>query len=83
MQQLPVRSDSSLLGFWRLLIRFPFQVLDFLSRHSSTVVILLKNETEDMSLSLLEEIHLLVSLCGQVLPLVPRADLVRLSSSQN
>ncbi|KAJ8075003.1 hypothetical protein PM082_019330 [Marasmius tenuissimus] len=52
------------------------QVLDFLSRHSSTVVILLKNETEDVSLALLEEVHLLVSLCGQVLPLVPRTDLL-------
>ncbi|KAL0579383.1 hypothetical protein V5O48_002608 [Marasmius crinis-equi] len=52
------------------------QVLDFLSRHSSTVVILLKNETEDVSLALLEELHLLVSLCGQVLPLVPRTDLL-------
>ncbi|KAJ8091309.1 hypothetical protein PM082_015027 [Marasmius tenuissimus] len=52
------------------------QVLDFLSRHSSNVVILLKNETEDVSLALLEEVHLLVSLCRQVLPLVPRTDLL-------
>ncbi|KAF9264555.1 hypothetical protein L218DRAFT_1076467 [Marasmius fiardii PR-910] len=52
------------------------QVLDFLSRHSSSIVILLKNETEDVSLALLEEIHLLVSLCTQVLPLVPRTELL-------
>ncbi|KAG7087591.1 hypothetical protein E1B28_013544 [Marasmius oreades] len=52
------------------------QILDFLSRHSSTIVILLKNETDDASLALLEEIHLLVSLGAQVLPLVPRTELL-------
>ncbi|KAF9074489.1 nucleoporin Nup186/Nup192/Nup205 [Rhodocollybia butyracea] len=52
------------------------QVLDFISRHSATVVILLKNETEDLSLALLEEVHLLVALCAQVLPLVPQSELV-------
>ncbi|KIK49716.1 hypothetical protein GYMLUDRAFT_253658 [Collybiopsis luxurians FD-317 M1] len=45
------------------------QVLDFLSRHSATMVILLKNETNDFSLSLFEEIHLLVMLCAQIIPL--------------
>ncbi|KAE9406107.1 hypothetical protein BT96DRAFT_955003 [Gymnopus androsaceus JB14] len=49
--------------------------LDFLSRHSATIVILLKNETGDFSLALLEEIHLLVTLCAQVLPLIPQSEL--------
>ena len=53
------------------------QALDFLSMHSPTIVILLKNEIDDISLSLLEEIHLLVSLCTNVLPLVPKTELVR------
>ncbi|KIK56168.1 hypothetical protein GYMLUDRAFT_87421 [Collybiopsis luxurians FD-317 M1] len=51
------------------------QALDFLSRHSATMVILLKNETNDFSLSLLEEIHLLVMLCAQIIPLVPQSEL--------
>ncbi|KAJ3995979.1 nucleoporin Nup186/Nup192/Nup205 [Lentinula boryana] len=51
------------------------QAMDFISRHSATIVILLKNQTEDSSLSLLEEIHLLVTLCAQVLPVVPRSEL--------
>ncbi|KAJ3879118.1 nucleoporin Nup186/Nup192/Nup205 [Lentinula edodes] len=51
------------------------QALDFISRHSATIIILLKNETEDFSLALLEEVHLLVTLCAQVLPLVPRSEL--------
>ncbi|ESK89924.1 nucleoporin [Moniliophthora roreri MCA 2997] len=52
------------------------QVLDFLSRHSATIVILLKNETDDPSLALLEEVNLIVSLCAQVLPLVTPSELV-------
>ncbi|KAJ3825387.1 nucleoporin Nup186/Nup192/Nup205 [Lentinula raphanica] len=51
------------------------QALDFISRHSATIVILLKNETGDFSLALLEELHLLVTLCAEVLPLVPRSEM--------
>jgi nuclear pore complex protein Nup205 len=58
------------------------QALDFLSTHSATVVILLKNETDDLSLALLEEIHLLVVLCAKVLPLVPQPEMVRLTYPQ-
>ena len=39
-------------------------------------MILLKVEVDDMSLSLLEEIHLLVSLCTNILPSVPKTELV-------
>ncbi|KAJ3972446.1 hypothetical protein EV361DRAFT_948793, partial [Lentinula raphanica] len=51
------------------------QALDFISRHSATIVILLKNETGDFSLALLEELDLLVTLCAEVLPLVPRSEM--------
>ncbi|KAF8918329.1 nucleoporin Nup186/Nup192/Nup205 [Mucidula mucida] len=56
------------------------QALDFLSKHSPTIVILLKNETEDLSLSLLEEIHLLISLSTNVLHVVPKTDLASTGS---
>ncbi|KAJ3730809.1 hypothetical protein C8R42DRAFT_715470 [Lentinula raphanica] len=51
------------------------QALDFISRHSATIVILLKNETGYFSLALLEELDLLVTLCAEVLPLVPRSEM--------
>ncbi|KAF5381906.1 hypothetical protein D9757_007577 [Collybiopsis confluens] len=56
------------------------QALDFLLQHSATMVILLKNETGDVSLSHLEEIHLLVTLCAQTLPLVPQSELASVHS---
>ncbi|KAF9048038.1 hypothetical protein BDZ89DRAFT_1058002 [Hymenopellis radicata] len=56
------------------------QALDFLAKHSPTIVILLKNETEDLSLSLLEEIHLLISLSTNVLHIVPKTDLASTGS---
>lgn len=53
------------------------QVLEFLSRHSATIVIMLKSDLEDeLSLALIEEVHLIVSLSCNVLPLVPKVDLV-------
>jgi nuclear pore complex protein Nup205 len=52
------------------------QALDFLSWHSATVVILLKNQTDDVSLASVEEIHLLISLCASVLSFVPKSELV-------
>ncbi|KAJ7145837.1 nucleoporin Nup186/Nup192/Nup205 [Mycena epipterygia] len=52
------------------------QALDFLSSHSATIVILLKNETEQIPLALVEEMHLLVSLCAGVLTYVPKSELL-------
>jgi nuclear pore complex protein Nup205 len=53
------------------------QALEFLSAHRDTIVILLKNDAEEVPLSVLDEIHLLVVLCGIVLPNVERQELVR------
>jgi nuclear pore complex protein Nup205 len=55
-----------------------YQALDFLSSHRDTVVILLRSETDYVPLALVEEIHLLVSLCASVLPFVPKSELVNL-----
>ncbi|KAJ7778502.1 nucleoporin Nup186/Nup192/Nup205 [Mycena metata] len=52
------------------------QALDFLSNHSATIVILLKNETDQLPLALVEEMHLLVSLCAGVLTHVPKSELL-------
>ncbi|KAJ7830504.1 nucleoporin Nup186/Nup192/Nup205 [Mycena olivaceomarginata] len=52
------------------------QALDFLSSHSATIVILLKNETEQIPLALVKEMHLLVSLCAGVLTHVPKSELL-------
>ncbi|KAJ7128145.1 nucleoporin Nup186/Nup192/Nup205 [Mycena crocata] len=52
------------------------QALDFLSSHSATIVILLKNETEQIPLAFVEEMHLLVSLCAGVLTCVPKSELL-------
>lgn len=38
---------------------------------------MLKSEEEQLSLSALDEIHLLVSLCASVFPQVPKSELVR------
>ncbi|EGO28547.1 hypothetical protein SERLADRAFT_413403 [Serpula lacrymans var. lacrymans S7.9] len=56
------------------------QALDFLSSHRETIIILLKNEMSEVPLSFIEEVHLLVSLCGSVLPLVPKSDLLSVNS---
>ena len=52
------------------------QALDFLSSHGPTIAILLKNDTDYVPLSLLEEIHLIVTLGANVLPAVPKSELV-------
>ncbi|EPQ55766.1 hypothetical protein GLOTRDRAFT_115998 [Gloeophyllum trabeum ATCC 11539] len=53
------------------------QALAFLSSHRDTIVILLKNESSStITLSIVEEIHLLVSLCVSVLPLVPKSEML-------
>ncbi|KAH9922299.1 nucleoporin Nup186/Nup192/Nup205 [Epithele typhae] len=55
------------------------QALQFLSMHRDTAVLLLKNDADELSLSVIEELRLLVLLCSNVVHLVPRAEL--LSSS--
>ena len=52
------------------------QALDFLSSHGPTIAILLKNDIDYVPLSLLEEIHLIVTLGANVLPAVPKSELV-------
>jgi len=51
------------------------QALEFLSSHKDTIVIMLKNDSEEVALSYIEEIHLLVSLSGGLLRLVPKSEL--------
>ncbi|KAH9948497.1 nucleoporin Nup186/Nup192/Nup205 [Amylocystis lapponica] len=52
--------------------------LQFLASHRDTIILLLKNEVDDLSLSVMEEMRLLVSLCANVLQLVPKSELVLL-----
>ncbi|CCM02106.1 uncharacterized protein FIBRA_04183 [Fibroporia radiculosa] len=52
------------------------QALQFLSGHRDTVILLLKNEVDELSLSLMEEIRLLVSLSASVIQLVPKTELL-------
>lgn len=54
----------------------PFLGLDFVNNHSVTIVILIKYEVEGVSLAVVQELQLIVTLCGSVLPNVPQADLV-------
>ena len=49
-----------------------------MSNHGSTIAILLKNEAESVNLLTLEEMHLIVALCTNVLPSVPKTELVGL-----
>jgi nuclear pore complex protein Nup205 len=51
------------------------KALEFLSSHRDTIVIMLKNDSEEVVLSYIEEIHLLVSLSGSLLFLVPKSEL--------
>ena len=46
-----------------------------MSSHRDTIVIMLKNDSDEVALSYIEEIHLLVSLSGGLLPLVPKSEL--------
>jgi nuclear pore complex protein Nup205 len=49
--------------------------LEFLSSHRDTVTMILRNDTDEMSLSVLDEIHLLVNLCSAIFPSVPKSEL--------
>lgn len=55
------------------------KALEFLSSHRDTVVIMLKNDSEEVALSFIEELHLLLSLTGSLLPLVPKSELASLT----
>ena len=46
-----------------------------MSNHGSTIAILLQNETESVDLPTLEEIHVIMALCTDVLPSVPKTEL--------
>ncbi|KAF9445985.1 hypothetical protein P691DRAFT_777187 [Macrolepiota fuliginosa MF-IS2] len=52
------------------------QVLEFLASHGSTLVILLKNDADHISLGILDEIHLIINLCTNVLPSVPKSEVL-------
>ncbi|KAF7795183.1 hypothetical protein EIP86_006332 [Pleurotus ostreatoroseus] len=55
------------------------QAAEFLKSHRDTVILLLKNEADELSLSSIDEMRLLVSLSTTVLPLIQKSEL--LSSS--
>ncbi|TFK17228.1 hypothetical protein FA15DRAFT_711024 [Coprinopsis marcescibilis] len=56
------------------------QALEFLSNHSSTISILLKTEPGYVTLAILEETYLVVTLSSIVLPAVPRTELLSTNS---
>ncbi|KAF5345807.1 hypothetical protein D9756_010889 [Leucocoprinus leucothites] len=51
-------------------------VQEFLASHGSTIVILLKNDTDHNSLGILDEIHLIINLCTTILPSVPKSEVL-------
>ncbi|KAF8890672.1 nucleoporin Nup186/Nup192/Nup205 [Infundibulicybe gibba] len=59
---------------------FTNQAMDFLSNHSSTIVILLKTDSEVIPTALLDQIHLIVVLCTSVLVSVPKSELLSTTS---
>ena len=52
------------------------QILEFITTHHATIAILIKTDVEALSLSTVEELHLIVSLCTRVLPYVEKEQLV-------
>ena len=54
----------------------PFQALEFLASHRDTIIILLKSEIDIVSVSLIDEVHLLASISSSVIPFVPQSELV-------
>jgi nuclear pore complex protein Nup205 len=47
-----------------------------MSSHRDTVVMILRNDADEISLSVLDEIHLLVYLCSVIYPSAPKSELV-------
>ncbi|KAI6142345.1 nucleoporin Nup186/Nup192/Nup205 [Pisolithus tinctorius] len=56
------------------------QALDFLSNHRDTIIIMLKNDSDEVGLSYVEEVHLLVTLSGSLLPYVPKSELASMNT---
>ncbi|PFH47615.1 hypothetical protein AMATHDRAFT_67405 [Amanita thiersii Skay4041] len=56
------------------------QALEFLTSHSDTIVILLKNEPDYVPQSLLDELHLVITLCANILPAVPKSEMLSTNS---
>ena len=52
------------------------QSIAFLRSHGDTVILLLKNEVDELSLATIEEMRLLVALCTSILPSIPKSDMV-------
>lgn len=52
------------------------QIIEFLAAHRDTFVIFLKSEMDNVTLAMMEEVHLLVTMCGSVLHHVPKVELV-------
>ncbi|KAG6810860.1 hypothetical protein H0H92_010044 [Tricholoma furcatifolium] len=52
------------------------QALDLLMSHSATLTILLKNDADYVPLAFLDELHLIITLCAAVLPIVPKTEMV-------
>ncbi|KZT05221.1 uncharacterized protein LAESUDRAFT_702393 [Laetiporus sulphureus 93-53] len=52
------------------------QTLHFISSHRDTLILLLKNEVDEFSLSVTEELRLLVCLCTDVVDQVPKTELL-------
>lgn len=50
-------------------------------KHSPTISILLKTDADDLTMGLLDELHLLISICADVLHLVPKSELVSVAIS--
>lgn len=54
----------------------PFQALEFLASHRDTIIILLKSEIDIVSLSLIDEVHLLASMSASVILFVSPSEMV-------
>ncbi|KAL1731452.1 nucleoporin Nup186/Nup192/Nup205 [Schizophyllum commune] len=50
-------------------------ILEFIVTHHATIAILIKTDVDSLSLSTVEELHLIVSLCTRVLPYVEKEQL--------
>jgi len=51
------------------------QALEFISSHRDTIIMILRNDADGISLSVLDELHLLVYLCSVAIPSVSKSEL--------
>ncbi|KAG5340572.1 hypothetical protein C0989_001177 [Termitomyces sp. Mn162] len=56
------------------------QALDLLNSHSATFTILLKNDTDYVPSAFLEELYLIVTLSANVLPIIPKSEMLSSNS---